>query len=108
MNGTVHLTRDVLTEAGFRQVTPFDISTAQHVAAVLSHRAALLVSINTSVILARLSCKDVTIAIDGSVYKCHPRMDQWLNKIIAKLNSTGKTVCFHIDGRRSGIIFNCI
>lgn len=94
LNGTVNLTRDVLIEAGCQNVTPHAITIAQHVAAVLSHRAALLVSITTSVILARLSCKDVTIAIDGSVYKCHPRMDQWLNKIIAKLNTTGKTVYF--------------
>lgn len=93
MKGETHLTEEVLNEAGFQNVTEFDIAVAQHVAAVISHRAALLVSITTSVILKRLTCKDVTIAIDGSVYKNHPRMDEWLTRIIGKLNSTNKTVC---------------
>lgn len=92
LNGTTHLTRAVLKEAGFKDISDHDIAVVQHVAAVVSHRAALLVSITTSVILARLTCPDVTIAIDGSVYKNHPRMDAWLYRIIGKLNSTGKTV----------------
>lgn len=92
MDGTTHLTKEVLIEAGLEDVTPTDIAVVQHIAAVISHRAAILVSITTSVILNRLSSKDVTIAIDGSVYKKHPRMDEWLNRIIGKLNTTGKTV----------------
>lgn len=92
LNGTAHLTKEVLAEAGFKDVTDFDISVCQHVAAVVSHRAALLVSITTSVIMARLTCPDVTIAIDGSVYKNHPRMDAWLNRILGKLNTTKKIV----------------
>lgn len=92
LNGTTHLTREVLHEAGFVNVTDHDISVCQHVAAVVSHRAALLVAITTSVIMARLTCPDITIAIDGSVYKNHPRMDAWLTRIIAKLNTTKKIV----------------
>lgn len=92
LDGTTHLTKEVLTEAGLQDVTESDIAVVQHIAAVISHRAAILVSITTSVILNRLSSKDVTIAIDGSVYKKHPRMDEWLNRIIGKLNTTGKTV----------------
>lgn len=92
MKDTNHLTKEVLHEAGFQNVTEFDINVAKHVAAVISHRAALLVSITTSVIMERLTCKDVTIAIDGSVYKNHPRMDAWLTKIIGRLDSTRKTV----------------
>jgi len=89
-NGTKHLTKTVLVEAGFKDVTDYDIHICQHVAAVVSHRAALLVSIVTSVIMARLTCPDVTIAIDGSVYKNHPRMDAWMNRVIGKLNTTKK------------------
>lgn len=73
-------------------MTDYDISICQHVAAVVSHRAALLVSIVTSVIMARLTCPDVTVAIDGSVYKNHPRMDAWMNRTISKLNTTKKIV----------------
>lgn len=96
----MNLTRDVLNEAGLDDVTEHDIGVVQHVAAVLSHRAALLVSITTSVILARLICQDVTIAIDGSVYKYHPRMDAWLYRIIGKLNSIGKIVRIHFENEK--------
>lgn len=92
LNGTTHLTKEVLAEAGFKDVTDHDIIVCQHVAAVVGHRAALLVAIPTSVLLTRLTCPDITIAIDGSVYKNHPRMDAWLNRIISKLNSTKKIV----------------
>lgn len=83
MNGTKHLTKQVLEECGFVKITDNDIAVVQFVAAIISHRAALLVSIPTSHLLDRMSYKDVTIAIDGSVYKNHPRMDVWLNELIA-------------------------
>lgn len=94
MDGTSHLTKEVLIEAGFQDVTSQDIAVVQHVAAVISHRAGILVGATTSVILNRLRKKDVTIAIDGSVYKNHPRMAEWLNRIINKLKSDEKTVSF--------------
>lgn len=92
LKGTTHLTKEVLTEAGFKDITDYDISITQHAAAVISHRAALLVSITTSVLMERLTCQDITIAIDGSVYKGHPRMHEWLTRILSNLNSTGKIV----------------
>lgn len=94
MDGTTHLTKEVLIEAGFQDVTSQDIAVVQHVAAVISHRAGILVGAVTSVILNRLRKQDVTIAIDGSVYKNHPRMAEWLNRIINKLKSDEKTVSF--------------
>lgn len=92
MQGETDRTKDALAEAGFQNVTAHDISVAQHISAVISHRAALLVAITTSVILERLVDPDVTIAIDGSVYKNHPRMHEWLTRIIGKLNTTKKIV----------------
>lgn len=96
MQGTTNRTEDVLAEAGFQNVTANDIAVAQHISAVISHRAALLVATTTSVILARLVDPDVTIAIDGSVYKNHPRMHEWLTRIIGKLNTTKKIVRFNL------------
>lgn len=96
MQGTTDRTRTVLVEAGFQNITANDIAIAQHVSAVISHRAALLVGITTSVILKRLIDPDVTIAIDGSVYKNHPRMHEWLTRIIDKLNTTKKLVSNNI------------
>lgn len=92
MNGTKHLTRKILIDNGFVNVTDNDIDVVQYVSAIISHRAALLVAIPTSVLLNRMSYKDVTIAIDGSVYKNHPRMNVWLTQLITILTNSKKTV----------------
>lgn len=82
----------MLRESGFQHFTDRDISIVQYVSAIISHRAALFVSITTACILNRVSSKDVTIAIDGSVYKKHPRMDGWLNRLIGKFVKPEKLV----------------
>lgn len=62
-----------------------DIKVIQYVAAVVSYRAALLVSICTAVLLNRMNEKDITIAVDGSVYKHHPRLKRWMKLLIKEL-----------------------
>lgn len=57
----------------------------QYVTALVSYRAALLVSINMAVLLNRMSEKDITIAVDGSVYKHHPRLKKWMKQLIKEL-----------------------
>lgn len=92
LKGTYHLTEQVLKESGFTSVSHEDILIVQYIAAIVSQRAALLVSITTAVLLRRMSTNDVTIAIDGSVYKHHPRMDGWLNRIIKTMVPEDKIV----------------
>ncbi|KAG5680886.1 hypothetical protein PVAND_010365 [Polypedilum vanderplanki] len=62
-----------------------DIKVIQYAAALVSYRAALLVSICTAVLLNRMKEKDVTIAVDGSVYKHHPRLKRWVKQLIKEL-----------------------
>lgn len=93
MQGTKHLTRKILNDSGFVNVSDQDIAVVQYVSAIVSHRAALLVAITTSVLLNRMPYNDVTIAIDGSVYKNHPRMNAWLNRLIDIFTNSEKTVC---------------
>ncbi|CAO1394287.1 unnamed protein product [Diamesa hyperborea] len=59
-----------------------DVKVIQYVNALVSYRAALLVSICTSVLLNRMTEKEITIAIDGSVYKHHPRLKLWMEELI--------------------------
>lgn len=69
-----------------------DLAVVQHVAALVGYRAAKLVSINTAQLLKRIGNDNkqsktnevVTIAIDGSVYKHHPRLKAWLEVLIQK------------------------
>lgn len=63
-----------------------DIKVIQFTTALVSYRAALLVSICTSVLLNRMAENDITIAVDGSVYKHHPRIKTWMLQLIKKLS----------------------
>lgn len=92
LRGATKLTKEVLTDCGFQNINDHDIEVIQYVSAMISQRAAVLVSITTSDIVKRIYEKDLSIAIDGSVYKKHPRMDGWLNRLIECFNTSGKTV----------------
>lgn len=67
-----------------------DIKVIQYTTALVSHRAALLVSICTSVLLNRMTEDDITIAVDGSVYKHHPRIKIWMLQLIKQLSPEKK------------------
>lgn len=59
-----------------------DIAIMKYICETVSNRAALLVSICTATLLERLDHPDTTIAVDGSLYKYHPRLKSWMNKYI--------------------------
>jgi hexokinase len=63
-----------------------DVKVIQYATALVSYRAALLVSICTSSLLNRMTEKEITIAVDGSVYKHHPRLKQWMVQLIKELS----------------------
>lgn len=74
---------------------------------MISARAARLVSICTSVLLNRMDDDDITIAIDGSVYKHHPRLKKWMEMYTQELVPNKK---FHLmlaedgSGKGAGIV----
>jgi hexokinase len=92
-----------------------DVKVIQYTTALVSYRAALLVSICTSVLLNRMSEKEITIAVDGSVYKHHPRIKTWMEQLITKM-SPGKDVSckinkltsFHSDSLKSMTFIDCL
>uniref|UniRef100_A0A1I8QEZ0 Phosphotransferase n=1 Tax=Stomoxys calcitrans TaxID=35570 RepID=A0A1I8QEZ0_STOCA len=58
-----------------------DLKIIRHVCGLISKRAAQLVALNTSVLLNGMAPEEgqnITIAIDGSVYKHHTRLRQWI------------------------------
>lgn len=87
-----------------------DVKIVQYVCEIASNRAALLVSIcelryvkstagngatrnnrlklislGLAVLLKRIDKKHVTIAVDGSLYKHHPRLETWIKQYIPLL-----------------------
>lgn len=92
--GSVTNTMLVLDKFGYKFNEDYDeddIKVVQYITALVSYRAALLVSICTSVLVNRMVEKDITIAVDGSVYKYHPRLKTWMNTLIKDMTPT-KTV----------------
>ncbi|CAH2061192.1 unnamed protein product, partial [Iphiclides podalirius] len=70
---------------GGAHVTRSDALVAQHVARVISNRAAQLVSVCVAWLLRRMGRPRVAIAVDGSVFKRHPRIQMLMHKYIALL-----------------------
>ncbi|CAH0599235.1 unnamed protein product [Chrysodeixis includens] len=66
-------------------VTSQDALVAQHVAHLISNRAAQLVSVCIATLLRRMRRPHVAVAVDGSVYKHHPRIAGLMDKYIALL-----------------------
>ncbi|GAB1861739.1 Phosphotransferase [Camponotus japonicus] len=80
-----------------------DIKIVQYVCEVASNRAALLVSICVASLLDRIDKEQVTIAVDGSLYKHHPRLENWMKKYISLLTSGRQFKLIHAeDGSGKG------
>lgn len=84
VDGLTHYTEKILDDLGLTYEDD-DILIVQRVCHLLSLRATLLVSICTSVLIRRIGNDGITIAVDGSLYKYHPRLKHWLQKYIQLL-----------------------
>lgn len=59
-----------------------DIQVVKYVCEVVSIRAALLVSTCLAEVIKRMNRDSVTVAVDGSLYKHHPRFKHWMLKFV--------------------------
>nr|WPA94603.1 hexokinase 1 [Cacopsylla chinensis] len=84
VDGLTHYTEKVLDDLGLTY-NDDDILIVQRVCHLLSLRATLLVAVCTAVLVRRIDRDDITIAVDGSLYKYHPRLKHWLQKYIQLL-----------------------
>ncbi|PZC71772.1 hexokinase-2 [Helicoverpa armigera] len=84
-SGEVSRTVAALREACAADVSAQDALVAQHVAHVISNRAAQLVSVCIACLLRRMDRPHVAVAVDGSVFKHHPRIADLMHKYIALL-----------------------
>ncbi|KAH0568143.1 hexokinase-2-like [Cotesia glomerata] len=80
-----------------------DLKIVQYVCELASNRAALLVSICVATLLDHMEREEVTIAVDGSLYKHHPRFENWMNQYITLLTPARKFKLIHAqDGSGKG------
>ncbi|XP_035734406.1 hexokinase-1-like isoform X1 [Vespa mandarinia] len=102
VDGSTHNTKEVLAKYDIVP-TDDDINIVQYVCEVVSNRAALLVSICLAALLERIDKKNVTIAVDGSLYKHHPRFETWMKQYITLLAPGRKFKLIHVeDGSGKG------
>ncbi|XP_076656505.1 hexokinase type 2 [Halictus rubicundus] len=80
-----------------------DVRVVQYVCELVSNRAALLVATCLAVLLKRIDKENVTIAVDGSLYKHHPRLETWIKNYIHLLAPDHKFKIIHAeDGSGKG------
>ena len=69
-------------------VTKEDFSSLRYVCEVVSRRAAFLASAGIAALLRKMDCKDVAIAIDGSLFRYHPHFKNIMKSHISQLMGT--------------------
>lgn len=68
-----------------------DMNVIRYVCGLITKRAAQLLAINTSILLNRMEENEITVAIDGSVYKHHPRLRRWISEFTKKMSPSKKS-----------------
>uniref|UniRef100_A0A0N5DC48 Phosphotransferase n=1 Tax=Thelazia callipaeda TaxID=103827 RepID=A0A0N5DC48_THECL len=78
-------TFQILQEIGVNKISDNDCIHVAYICEVISTRAAYLTAAGISCILSRMKKKFVTVGIDGSVYRFHPKFGKVLDRKINDL-----------------------
>ncbi|XP_018373133.1 PREDICTED: hexokinase type 2 isoform X3 [Trachymyrmex cornetzi] len=94
--------RDVLAELGMRNVSDQDCENVRYVCSVVSRRAAHLVSAGIAALLNKIGENNVTVGIDGSVYRFHPHFHDLMTAKISELQNYKFDLMLSEDGSGRG------
>ncbi|XP_066603345.1 hexokinase type 2 [Prorops nasuta] len=100
--GKYHNCREVLAELGARNVTDQDCENVRYVCSVVSRRAAHLASAGIAMLLNRVNENNVTVGIDGSVYRFHPHFHDLMTEKISELQNHKFDLMLSEDGSGRG------
>ena len=78
-------TRRVLEDIGIRNPTFDDCTIVQHICKNVSKRAAKLSGAGLAVIINRINKSNITVGVDGSLYRFHPRFKRNMEKCMKNL-----------------------
>jgi len=81
--------REVLDELGLSHATDQDCSNVRYICECVSKRAAHLVSAGAATLINKMGQDNVTVGIDGSVYRFHPHFHDLMIEKIAQLITPG-------------------
>lgn len=94
--------REVLAELGMRNVSDQDCENVRYVCSVVSRRAAHLASAGIATLLNKMGENNVTVGIDGSVYRFHPHFHDVMTEKIRQLQSYKFDLMLSEDGSGRG------
>lgn len=77
--------RSILEELGIDFATDADCANVRHVCECVSRRAAYLAGAGVALLLNRMGELNVTVAVDGSVFRFHPHFHRLMKQQIRKL-----------------------
>jgi len=93
-------TRRVLEDIGIRNPTFDDCAIVQHICRHVSKRAARLAGAGLAVLINRSKRQNVTVGVDGSLYRFHPRFKRNMEKCMQSL--VHNNIRFHMKLSEDG------
>ncbi|KAG5671718.1 hypothetical protein PVAND_001898 [Polypedilum vanderplanki] len=84
-NNVFHATKEILYELDIENPTEEDCRIVRYCCELISKRAAQLVSSGLAVLMLRIGDPKITIGVDGSVYRFHPRFHDLMTETIKQL-----------------------
>lgn len=96
------MTREVLNEIGIEDATDEDCRIVKYCCGLISRRAAQLVSSALAVLILRIGDPQITIGVDGSVYRFHPKFHELMTETIKELIPSNYNFKFVLSEDGSG------
>ncbi|XP_008207047.1 hexokinase type 2 isoform X3 [Nasonia vitripennis] len=94
--------REILAELGIRNATDQDCENVRYVCSVVSRRAAHLASAGIATLLVKMGENNVTVGVDGSVYRFHPHFHDLMVEKISALQPYKFDLMLSEDGSGRG------
>lgn len=95
-------TKEILDELGISDPSIEDCQGVQQICRVVSERAAFLASAGIAALLNRINEKEVTVAVDGSLYRFHPHFHKLMMQKTTDLLKSGLKVKMMLSEDGSG------
>ena len=84
--------RLILEQLGLEEASDEDCASVRYVCELVSRRAAYLTGAGVAILINKMGLNNVTVAVDGSVYRFHPHFHDLMVEKIQQLVNPGTTV----------------
>jgi hexokinase len=84
-DGVHSVTKEILTEMGVSNASDEDCAIVRYICELVSRRSARLVASALASLILRIGDPDVTIGVDGSVYRFHPTFHDLMTEAVKEL-----------------------